>query len=136
LNPDTLSIAAKGLNTVIALLVLPFGLTQRHRPRVHIPVMLTAFVADVGNVLLVEYVARLGHGKGAVEEGLDAFTGGGTSLQRFHIIVSVASILGYAVAAITGSRLYRRGAGRNVHRANAVVFVFARYASYITSFWM
>lgn len=136
LNADTLSLATKGLNTLIALLVIPYGLARRRRPKIHIPVMLTAFVVDLGNVLLVEYVARLGHGKGAVEEGFEALTGSGTALQRFHIIVSVACILGYVAAAITGRRLYRTGSGRWIHRANALVFLFTRYASYITSFWM
>ena len=136
MDADTLSIATKAINTVIALAVLPYGLANRRRPKVHIPVMLTAFGVDVINVLLVEYFARSRHGKGAVEQGVAAFSGGGTFLERFHIIVSLLCVLGYVVAGITGRRLYRRGRGRKVHKGNAVIFLFTRYASYITSFWM
>lgn len=136
MDADLLSIASKSINTVIALAVLPFGLAMRRRPKVHIPVMLTAFGVDLANVLLVEYFARIQHGKGAVEQGVSAFTSEGSFLARFHIMVSVLCVLGYVVAAITGTKLYRRGTGRKVHKANAVSFLFTRYASFVTSFWM
>lgn len=121
---------------VVGLIIIAAGLAYRFRPRVHIPVMLTAFALDVANVLLVEIYARKTAGRGAVEQGVSAFTGGGTALQQFHIVVSVLCILGYVVAAVTGTRLYRRGAGRRIHRANAVVFIVTRLSSFVTSFWM
>ena len=136
MNPETISTAAKVVNTAMVILIA-YGLTQRRRPKVHIPVMLTAFAVDLVNVLIVELVARAKHqGEGAVEAGLKAMSGSGTFLEQFHIIVSVLCIVGYVVALVTGTRLYRRWVGRTAHRANAGVFVVTRLASYVTSFWM
>ena len=133
---ENLGIVPKLINTVIVALVLPYALWKRRRPKVHIPTMLSAFTVDLVNVVLVEYYARISHGKGAVEQGIGAFTGNGSFLSRFHIIVSVLSILGYLVAIATGTRLYRKGRSRKVHKVNALLFLGTRYASYVTSFWM
>ena len=132
---DSLPLIAKTLNTVI-LFVLVFGIYKRRQPRVHIPVMLVAFVVDLGNVLMVEVYAR-SKGKGAVEQALEQVQGvDATFLEQFHILVSTLCILGYLVAVVTGTLLYRRGKARRVHRANAWVFGVTRLASYVTSFWM
>ncbi|HVR74899.1 MAG TPA: hypothetical protein VMT52_11225 [Planctomycetota bacterium] len=138
MESETLSIVAKVLNTLIALIVLPIGLAYRRRPGVHIPIMLSAFAVDVVNVILVEVVARMhSSGAGAVEQGVRAFTGGEASfIQQFHIAVSVLCILGYVVAVVTGLKLHRRGILRRTHRANAAVFLLTRLLSYVTSFWM
>jgi Ca2+/H+ antiporter len=132
---EDLSLLTRGLN-VAGLCVIAVGLAYRFRPRRHIPLMLSAFVLDLTNVVLVEVYARQTAGRGAVEQGVSAFTSGGTALQQFHIAVSVLCILAYVVAVVTGTRLYRRNVGRQVHRANAVVFLATRLSSFITSFWM
>jgi predicted Na+-dependent transporter len=131
---DWIPLFSQTVNTVV-LGVLAVGLYLRHRPSVHIPLMLTSFVVDLGNVLLVEFYART-RGKGAVEQGIDSFTEGGRFIEQFHILVSVLCILGYVVAVFTGRRLYRHQRGRKAHKINAAVFVFTRLTSYVTSFWM
>lgn len=138
MESETLSILAKVLNTLIALVVVPIGLALRRRPSLHIPIMLSAFAVDVVNVFLVEIVARIHtHGAGAVEQGIRAFTGGDMAfIQKFHIAVSVLCILGYIVAVVTGLKLHYRGILRRTHRANAAVFLVTRLLSYVTSFWM
>jgi hypothetical protein len=131
---DWFPLFSKSLNTAMVA-VLALGLYHRHRPKLHIPLMLTAFAVDLGNVIMIEFFAR-GRGKGAVEQGLESLSGEGSAILRFHIAVSLACIAGYFVAVITGTRLYRRGRGRLVHKANAAIFVLTRLASYVTSFWM
>jgi len=131
----TLSLIAKALNT-FGLFILAYGLSQRRRPRIHMPVMLTAFAIDVFNVILVEVLARSKEGKGAVEQATSVFTEGGTTLQYVHIGTSFLCIVGYVVAVITGTRLWRRGVGRTAHRVNAAAFIVTRLVSYVTSFWM
>ena len=131
---EWIPLTAKILNTVI-LLVLAFGLMMRFRPKIHVPVMVFCFIADVINVILVETFAR-SKGKGAVEQGIESFTEGATFLEQFHILVSTICILGYIVAVVTGIRLLKRRTGRTAHKVNAAIFVFTRVASYVTSFWM
>jgi uncharacterized membrane protein YozB (DUF420 family) len=125
----------KALNTAMVFL-LAYGIWQRRRPKVHIPVMLTAFAVDLVNVLLVELVARQTKGMGAVERATHAIAGEESGILQFHVTVSVLSIVGYVVAVITGTKLYKKGVGRKVHRVNAFIFVAMRLASYVTSFWV
>jgi hypothetical protein len=123
---------AKALNTT-SLLLLFFGLWNRRRPRVHIPVMVTCIVLDVGNLLLVELT------RGAIHQALSAIDQAQKPeswLLYFHFTVSVLFLAGYGVAAASGTKLYRRGRCRRLHKANAVVFLFNRLASYVTSFFV
>jgi formate-dependent nitrite reductase membrane component NrfD len=112
------------------LVLLAYGLVHRHRPRIHIPVMVSAFAIDVANVIFIE-VRR-----SAVEKALQSVTTGGDWLLKFHIAVSLLSVAGYLVALFTGLRLYRRGEGRQIHRANAIVFIVNRVLNYLTSFYV
>ena len=133
---ETLSILTRALNTAMVIL-LAIGLALRFRPKAHVPIMLTAFAVDLGNVVLVEVYARQkNQGVGAVEKGLATMFEGQALLPMIHITVSLLCIVGYVVAAITGTMLLRRGIGRKAHRLNAGVFIFNRLASYVTSFWM
>lgn len=110
------------------LVLLATGLVHRHRPKVHVPIMLSCFVVDLANVVYIE-VRR-----GAVAQTVGMLTQGGRWVLGFHIAVSVLSLVGYMVAAVTGFRLLKRGRGRRAHRANAVAFLILRVLNYITSF--
>ena len=140
---ETISILTRSLNIAVVF-VLAVGLLLRHRPKNHMPLMLTAFVGDLGNVLLIELSL------GAGEPALDAFTSGGYFVP-FHVSVSVLAIVGYMVAVVSGMKLYRASrsaAGspaanperetrlRQVHKVNAGIFIVMRLASFVTSFWM
>lgn len=131
---DWIPLFSKSFNTAV-LLLLTVGIYLRRQPARHIPIMLTSFVLDVANVILIEVYART-RGKGAVEQGVESLTGAGSGIERFHILVSTICILSYVVAVYTGLRLRRRGIGRKAHRANAAFFIATRVASYVTSFWM
>ncbi len=112
------------------LLLLAFGIYHRHRPRVHIPVMLVSFVIDLANVILIE-VRR-----GAVEKAISTASAPGEWILKLHIAVSVLSLAGYVSAIITGLRLLRKNQGRHVHRVNAAAFIFLRVMNYLTSFYV
>ena len=143
MTEETISILTRSLNIAVVF-VLAVGLLLRHRPKNHMPLMLTAFVVDLGNVLLIEL------GRGAVEQALDAFTSG-VYFEAFHVTVSVLALVGYMVAVVSGMKLYRASrsaAGspaanperearlRQVHKVNAGIFIVMRLTSFVTSFWM
>ena len=130
-----LPLLAKTLNTVI-LFVLAYGLWKRRSPRSHVPIMLTAFLVDLGNVLLVELAARETKGVGAVEQAAHTVLEGGRAIAQVHIAASALCIAGYVVAIVTGTLLLRRGRARRAHKANAAFFIAMRLLSYVTSFWM
>ena len=132
---EHLPLIAKIINTVV-LLLLAYGLAVRRKPQIHMKVMVTCFVVDVINVLIVEIGARAGDGKGAVQQGVDSFIQHLFSLLNFHILVSVACIVCYVIAVFTGRRLYRTGEGRSRHRKNAMVFIVTRLLSWLTSFFV
>ena len=90
MNEDTLSILARSLNTAMVL-VLAVGLKVRYRPKIHMPLMLTAFVVDLANVLIIEL------GRGAVSQAMEAFETG-AYFEEFHVLVSAFSLVGYVVA--------------------------------------
>jgi hypothetical protein len=113
---------------VMALLAL--GIYRRHTPRVHVPIMLVCFVLDLANVVFIEI------GRGAVEHALSTARSGGEWILKFHIAVSILSLLGYGVALATGLRLLRTGRGRVLHRSNAVLFLLFRVLNYVTSFFV
>jgi len=140
MNDETLSLLTRSLNTAMVL-VLAVGLYFRYRPKVHMPLMLTAFAVDLANVLIIEL------GRGAVGQATEAFAAG-DYFSQFHVAVSALSIAGYVVAVVTGVKLYRilttRAPNdparaqrlRRVHKFNAAIFVVTRLSSYATSFWM
>lgn len=123
------------LNT-IAVLLIGGGLLAIRRRHTHVALMLTAGMVDLVNVVLVEYYARVSRGSGAVEQGVSALLEGDQLVREVHVAVSSLCVIGFAVALVSGWRLLRRGRSRRLHRANAVVFVVLRLASYVTSFWM
>jgi type IV secretory pathway TrbL component len=111
-------------------LLVWIGVTFRRRRRVHVPIMASACVIDIANVLIIEL------GRGAVEKSLSTATTARDWVLKLHILVSVTCIVCYAIAIVTGTRLLRRGAGRAVHRRNAAVFLVCRTVNFITSFWV
>ena len=143
MTEDTISILARSLNTAVVF-VLAVGLFLRYRPKIHMPLMLTAFVVDLTNLLIIEL------GSGAVEQAVDAFAEG-TYFVPFHVSVSALALVGYVVAVISGTKLYRASglvlrlpvadpervrALRKVHKVNAAIFIVMRLVSFVTSFWM
>ena len=131
---SSLVIVALAIN-VLVVAGLAYGLSRRREPAIHMKVMTSCFVIDLLNVILVEVTARVTNeeSQGAVEQGVRSFWNDPVSLLNFHILVSVISIVCYIIAIRTGRRLFRTGEGRGTHRKNALVFIIARLASFVTS---
>ncbi len=150
---SSLVIVALVIN-VLVVAGLAYGLSRRREAAVHMKVMTTCFVVDLLNVILVEVTARVTNeeSQGAVEQGVRSIQDNPFSVLNFHILVSVVSIVCYIIAIRTGRRLYRASvdgaAGsetgkaegtqaplklRSLHRKNALVFIIARLASFVTS---
>lgn len=121
----TISDLSKAVGT-IGIVIIAVGLRFRRRPRLHIPMMVAAFVIDVANVLVIEL------NRGAVKQALE----GGEFLLNFHVSVSVICVVCYVVALITGPMLLKRGTCRTAHKWNACVFIVTRLLNFVTSWWM
>jgi len=119
------------ISTVI-LLILAFGLYKRHQPRVHIPVMLTAFGLDVGLVLYIELTRH------AIQTAADSVTAPmAHPLLLFHIAVSLTTIILYVLLSKSGSEVYRGQTDKlKSHRNMAAVFIICRLTNYATSFFI
>ena len=115
-------------STLILLLIF-FGLIQRHNRRIHVPVMLTAFAADVLLVLVIEISRH------AVEKAISHTD---DSLLMFHVIVSTLTLLLYAMLTFLGFRVLRHNDGQALiwHRKLAYAFILCRLTNYVTSFWV
>jgi len=120
----------------VALVLFAFGLLNRRKRSIHMPVMLTAGLIDLVTVIIVEIWARTSSGRGAVEQGVDTLLSGGDLLPEIHIAVSSLCIVSFIVAMVTGLRIRRSPRARTIHKGNFFAFAALRLSSYITSFWM
>lgn len=137
MDTEALSLLSRGLNTVVALGLIPLGLALRRRRRLHVPIMSLCFALDLINVAIVEFflARRMSPaGAGAVEQGLEIMRH--VDVKMIHVLTSVLCLAGYGVAIFTGRRILSRSVGWKAHRWNAGVFLVVRLVSYVTSFWM
>ncbi|MGE3165780.1 MAG: hypothetical protein AB7O52_12790 [Planctomycetota bacterium] len=104
---------------------LIFGVLQRRNRRIHIPTMISCFVADVLLVLVIELNREAVH---------QATTTRDPFLQ-FHVAVSVSAVVLYVGALITGLQR-RHGRMVRAHRINAVLFLFCRGTNWVTAFFV
>jgi hypothetical protein len=108
----------------VPLALLLYGFSQRRERRVHVVAMSAAIAADIGMVVTVavqrQVASRLAHG------AIDLLLG-------VHIALATASLLMYAVAIVTGIRLWRGRGGRRIHRANGLGLVAVRIMVSTTS---
>lgn len=108
----------------VPVVLIIYGFWLRYNEQRHVPVMIAAILSDIVVVALVEYqrrvVERASHG------GLDP-------LLRFHIFLALLSFSMYAVAAVTGWRIWKGSKSRRLHRANGVILLGVRSLVSITS---
>jgi len=109
--------------SILACLLIAVGLTQRRRRRIHIPLMLSAFVIDLGIVVYIEW------DRGAIASA-KARMG---PLMIVHICLSVLVLILYAVQIVTGVRKARGRPARR-HGTTGLCFCVARFGNLITSF--
>ncbi|MBI4717261.1 MAG: hypothetical protein HY763_05615 [Planctomycetes bacterium] len=111
------------LISVLVCIALVVGYTLRRRPRVHIPLMLTAFVVDLALVLYLE-ITRDAIGIARQHLG---------PLMIVHIAISVAVLALYVGQIATGLRKVR-GRPSAWHGRAGLVLLVARLANLVTSF--
>src|SRR5687767_5511339 len=116
--------------STIILLLLAYGIAQRKNSKVHIPVMLSAFVLDVALVLYIEITRH------AVETFVDSVkTPVDHGFLLFHIGVSLLTLALYIAQIVTGRKLFKGNHGiRPLHRKLAWLFIVCRLTNYVTSF--
>jgi hypothetical protein len=113
------------LSTLVLLLIF-CGILNARRPKVHIPIMTTAFLIDLGLVLYIEL------NREAVNQALSA-----QGLLLFHIIVSALVLLLYIILIVVGIKLVKKVPGQLLwHRRLAYVFIVGRLINYVTSFYI
>lgn len=115
----------------LILLIIFLGVKYRHNLKLHIPLMSTAFVMDIGLLLWVEF------NRHAINKATHELAHPAHWLLLFHVAVSLVVLVCYILLIISGIKLLRGNpATRNFHRSLAYVFILCRLANYITSFWV
>lgn len=109
--------------SIVACLLLAAGYVNRRRKRVHIPLMLSAFVVDMGLVLYIEL------NRGAINTARTTTSG----LMIFHIAISVGVVLLYLWQIYSGIRRARGGESVS-HGITGVMLLVTRLGNLITSF--
>jgi hypothetical protein len=119
--------------STLAILLIGLGWTFRYHPKRHIPLMLSAFLVDIGVLLYIEVTRHAIH---TLEESLH--TPASKALLLFHVAVSLLMVLLYVAQIGSGIWLYRVPGPqiRNFHRYSALTFVTCRLLNYITSFFV
>ncbi len=108
---------------IVGLLI--YGLTQRFRPKIHIPIMLSAFVLDVGLVLYIELTRE------ATSQALG--WGDLPAIMQIHIILSMMTLVMYLVQIVSGFIRWKKG-GMRYHKHTGILFMAFRLGNLITSF--
>lgn len=101
------------------------GVGFRKRPKIHIPLMLIAFVADLALLVAVELQNQ------AMEKATRA-TG---FLLPIHIIGSFIFLFCYLCLIVTGTKRYRKTGGKT-HLFWAVLFLINRFINCSTAFFL
>jgi hypothetical protein len=112
------------LSTVVLLLIAA-GVYYRKHTRIHLRLMLAAFIIDLSLVVYIE-VTRHAVEKVAHHTGL---------LLWFHVVVSVAVLIAYVAQIQLGRRILNGFvASRGLHIKIGLTFCTLRLLNYITSF--
>ena len=111
--------------STLVLFIIAAGIMRRRTPKVHYPLMLTAFTLDIGMVLYIE-LAR---------EAVKTAMSGPPPLLMFHIVVSCLVIVCYLTQFFLGWRLLKgKSTNRRAHLITAILFCVLRLTNYVTSF--
>lgn len=111
------------LFSILVCIALLVGYAYRRRPRIHIPLMLSAFLVDMAIVAYIE-IARDAIATAEAHMG---------PLMIIHIIISVAVILLYLGQIATGIRNVR-GKRSAWHRLAGPSLIVLRLGNLVTSF--
>lgn len=112
----------KALSVGVVLLIL-YGYARRREPRVHIPVMLSAFVIDMSIVAYIE----------GSREAVRQAMGPTSPLMKLHLACSILTLALYLVQIGSGI-LKARGVAVPFHRQTGLAFLLFRVGNLVTSF--
>lgn len=116
--------------STIVLILIGLGLKFRYRPKVHIPLMMGAFLLDLVLLLYIEFSR---HAIAEFQQELTTPVHGG--LLFFHVGVSLLTLIFYLIQIVTGIMLVQGQTSRRAwHRMVSYAFVVCRLANYVTSF--
>lgn len=108
--------------SLLVCILLIVGVRYRTRRRVHIPLMLSAILIDVGMVLYIEL------SRGAIKSA-QAKMG---PLMMVHIAISVSVLVLYAIQVYSGIRKFRGGTSA-LHRRVMWPTLVLRIGNFVTS---
>jgi len=110
--------------SVFVCVLLVVGVLNRRRRNVHIPLMVSAFLIDVGMVLYLEIRRHV----------IESIPGRPmTPLLIVHISLSTVVLICYGLQIYSGIQ-NAKGRRRPWHRKSAVAFLITRFGNLITSF--
>jgi hypothetical protein len=115
--------------STLIVLALAYGIVNFRNRKIHVPVMLGCFVADVVLVLAIEL------NRAAVETAVDQAVHPTNPLLVFHIVVSLMTVVLYGVLTYLGFGLLK-GQTQYLkwHKHLAHLFIVLRLTNYVTSF--
>lgn len=119
------------VSTLVVFLIF-LGWKFRKRAEIHIPLMASAFVLDLGLLLYIEFTRH------AIETiRVDIVSAADEKLLYFHVLVSAIMLVLYFIQIGTGIRLARGHAvSRAFHRNSGYAFILCRLLNYVTSFFV
>jgi len=111
-------------SAVFAILLI--GLYFRRKPRLHIPLMLLAFVLDVSLVIYLEFARSALTTASAPPHGF----------VLFHVCLAVITLMLYVIQIISGIFVLIFEVPSTFHRRSACLFFLFRFSTLITSIWV
>ncbi|MBY0449925.1 MAG: hypothetical protein K2X01_04795 [Cyanobacteria bacterium] len=110
------------------LLIIAVGILFRKNRKIHIPVMLLAFVCDMSLVLYIEFSRK------AVEQVISGLP---SALLAFHVATSLIVVLLYLALIISGVQIVKGKTNRLLwHRQLATAFLIGRMINFVTSLYI
>jgi len=109
------------------LILIFVGISFKKNPKIHVPMMITCLILDLSAVLYLELT------RNAVFEAIEHAP---EFLMQIHLVFAVITLVGYGVAATTGTLLLKGKKVRHIHKTNAIIFLLARIGVFVTSFWV
>lgn len=120
-----------GISTLVLALIF-LGWKVRHRAKLHITIMATAFLIDLALLLYIE-LSR--HAIAHVSKSV--ITAQSDTLLYFHVTVSTLTLVLYIVQISSGVKLFKGWVpSSKFHQRTAMAFVACRLLNYATSFFI
>lgn len=110
------------LLSMLAFVLLLIGYVNRRRTRVHIPIMVTAFMIDMAIVVFIEL------SRGAIDRAQTKMG----ALMLVHIGFSIVTIVLYITQIVTGVRRVRRVGGGG-HGRSGIALLACRFGNLVTA---